>query len=162
MSCNQENTTIESEADTQQKALEEKILATNEALFGAWNSGDAAIMEANLAPNFNRKQNGEPSAQNPKEYVDLMTFFRTAIPDMTFEYELVGVVGNKTITKWTTTGTNTGMYGDQPATGQPSVTHGLTILTYNDEGKAIGEEAYFDQLSYMEDWGYTLTPPTAE
>jgi hypothetical protein len=54
------------------------------------------------------------------------------------------------------------MFGDQPATGKSSVTHGFTITTYNDEGKAILEEAYMDQLSYLLPWGYTLTPPKAE
>ena len=160
--CNQQKNDVNTEAETEQKVIEEKIVAANEALFAAWNSGDAAVMEANLAADFSRKQNGEPSAKSREEYIDLMKFFRTAIPDMTFTYEVVAVNGNKTLTKWTTKGTNTGMFGDQPATGKSSVTHGFTILTYNDEGKAISEEAYFDQLSYLQAWGYTLTPPTNE
>jgi len=161
-SCNQRKNDVNSETETKQKAMKEKIMAANEALFAAWNSGDATAMEANLAADFSRKQNGLPSANNREEYIDLMKFFRTAIPDMTFTYEVVAVNGNKTLTKWTTKGTNSGMFGDQPATGKSSETHGFTILTYNDEGKAISEEAYFDQLSYLEAWGYTLTPPTVE
>ena len=161
-SCNQQKNDVKTEAETKQKALEEKIVATNEALFAAWNSGDAASMEENLTADFSRKQNGEPSAKNREEYIGLMKFFRTAIPEMTFTHELVAVNGNKTLSKWTTTGTNTGMFGDQPATGKSSVTHGFTILTYNDEGKAIAEEVYFDQLSYLQAWGYKLTPPKVE
>lgn len=139
-----------------------KIIATNEALFAAWNSGDTAIFEANLTADFSRKQNGEESTNNREEYIGLMKMFRTAIPDINFTYELVAVSGNKTLSKWTATGTNSGMFGDQPATGKSSVTHGFTINTYNDEGKAILEEAYMDQLSYLLAWGYTLTPPIAE
>lgn len=154
-SCNQQKT----EVDSNQKAMEEKIVAANDALFAAWNTGDSAIMIANITEDFTRKQNGEPSANNRQEYINLMKFFRTAIPDMNFTFELVAVDGNRTFTKWTTKGNNTGMFGDQPATGKSSVTHGFTILTYNDEGKAVSEEAYFDQMSYLEDWGYTLTPP---
>lgn len=161
-SCNQQKNDVNSEAETKQKAMEEKIMAANDALFTAWNTGDAAVMEANLEADFSRKQNGEPSANSRNEYIDLMKFFRTAIPDMAFTHELVAINGNKTLTKWTTTGTNTGMFGDQPPTGKSSVTHGFTILTYNDEGKGISEEAYFDQLSYLLEWGYTLTPPTLE
>ena len=161
-SCNQQKNDVKTEAETKQKAMEEKIVATNDALFAAWNSGDVAMMEANMTPDLTRKQNGEESAKNREEYIGLMQTFRTAIPDMTFTHELVTVTGNKTLTKWTAKGTNTGMFGDQPATGKSSVTNGFTILTYNDEGKAILEEAYMDQLSYLQAWGYTLTPPTIE
>ena len=144
------------------QALEEKIIATNRALYAAWNSGDAAIMEANMTAGFSRKQNGEESTNNREEYIGLMKMFKTAIPDITFTYELVAVSENKTLTKWTAKGTNSGMFGDQPATGKSSVTHGFTIMTYNDEGKAILEEAYMDQLSYLQAWGYTLTPTTCK
>ncbi len=85
--------------------------------------------------------------------------FRTALPDIHFTYEIVALTDNKTLTKWTAKGTNTGNFGDQPATGKPSVTHGFTILTFNEEGKAISEEAYFDTMSYLGAWGYTLSAP---
>ena len=162
LSCNQPTNDAESEAAAQQEALEDKMIATNEALFTAWNTGDASIMEANLTEDFSRKENGDQAQNNRKEYIELMQSFRTAIPDMNFTHELVAVEGNKTLTKWTTKGTNTGMFGEQPPTGKSSVTHGFTIISYNDEGKATSEEAYFNPLSYLEAWGYTLTPPTAE
>jgi len=161
-SCNQQKSDAKTEAETKQKAMEEKMVATNDAIFSAWNSGDAAIMEANMTNDFTRTANGEPSAKNREEYINLMKMFRTAIPDINFNYELMSVNGNKTFTKWTGKGTNTGMFGDQPATGKSSITHGFTILTYNDEGIAISEDAYMDQLSYLQAWGYTLTPPTVE
>ena len=159
ISCSQPENNVNTEAETKQKAMEEKIIAANDALFAAWNSGDASIMEANMAEDFTRKQNGEPGAKNREEYIGLMKFFRTAIPDMTFTYELVSIKGNTTFSKWTTTGTNSGMFGDQPPTGKSGTTHGFTIFTYNDEGKVISEEAYYDQLSYLQAWGYTVTPP---
>ncbi len=162
LSCNEQKTDVNTEADTKQKAMEEKIVATTDAIFRAWSSGDADMMEANLTPDFTRKQNGDEGPKNREEYIELMKMYRTAIPDLTFTHELVAVTENKTLSKWTGKGSNTGMFGDQPATGKPSVTHGFTILTYNDEGKAILEEAYMDQLSYLQDWGYTLTPPTME
>lgn len=162
VSCNDQKNDVMSEADIKQQALTEKIASTNEALFAAWNSGDAAIMEANMTADFTRKQNGEQGAKSRDEYIELMSLFRTAIPDFNFTYEMIAAEGNKTITKWTAKGTNTGMFGDQPPTGKSSTTHGITIMTYNDEGMAITEEAYYDQLSYLQAWGYTLSPPTVE
>lgn len=161
-SCNQQKKEVETETETEQKATEEKMLATNEALFTAWNSGDTALMEANMTPDFTRKQNGEESTKNREEYIGLMKTYRTAIPDITFTHEVVAVTDNKTLTKWTAKGTNTGMFGEQPPTGKSSITHGFTILTYNDEGKAVSEDAYMDQLSYLQAWGYTLSPPSTK
>ncbi|MFC4720939.1 ester cyclase [Geojedonia litorea] len=161
-SCNQQKNDVKTEAEIKQQALEEQMTAANEALFVAWNSGDTSIVEANMVAEFTRKQNGEPDAKRRDDYIGLINTFRTAIPDITFTYELVTIVGNKTISKWTAKGTNTGMFGDQPPTGKSSVTHGLTIFTFNDEGKVVSEEAYFDQLSYLQQWGYTLVPPATE
>lgn len=161
VSCNEKQTNSTS-ADADQKAFEEKITATNQKLFAGWNSGDLDLFEANLAEDCTRTQNGEQGPKNREEYIQLMQMFRTAIPDLKFTYELVAIEGNKTFSKWTGRGTNTGMFGDQPVTGKSSVTHGFTILTYNDEGKAIMEEAYMDQLTYLQAWGYSLVPPTIE
>jgi hypothetical protein len=49
-------------------------------------------------------------------------------------------------------GTNTGMFGDNQPTGKTMETHGLTILSFNDKGKVTQEEAYYDQLSFLEPW----------
>lgn len=160
-SCNEKQNNTNT-ADADQKAFEEKIAATNQKLFAAWSSGDVSTFEDNLTSDFTRTQNGEQGPKNRKEYIELMQMFRTAIPDMKFTYELVAIEGNKTFSKWTGRGTNTGMFGDQPASGKSSITHGFTILTYNEDGKAIMEEAYMDQLSYLQAWGYTLVPPTIE
>ena len=54
--------------------MKEKIMAANKALFAAWNSGDATVMEANLAADFSRKQNGLPSSNNREVYIELMNF----------------------------------------------------------------------------------------
>lgn len=162
ISCNEQKNEASTEAETNKKALEEKMIATNNEVFKAWNTDDYAIIKANLTPDFTRKENGEPAQKNRDEYIDLIKTFKTAVPDMNFTHDESVVSGNMTLTKWTAKGTNTGMFGDQPATGKLSITHGFTILYFNDEGKVMAEEAYFNPLSYLEAWGYEVSPPSTD
>jgi steroid delta-isomerase-like uncharacterized protein len=146
---------------TDKNAMKEKMIATNESLFKAWNTGDQELMLGHLADNFTRTENGEKSSASAAEYINMMKFFRTAIPDLTFEWEVMTTTKDKTFTKWVARGHNNGKFGEQPPTGKHSVTHGFTILTFNEDGVVEHEEAYIDKLSYLEDWGYILTPPNA-
>ncbi len=143
----------------EQNAMKEKMMATNESLFKAWNTGDEKLMLSNLSDNFSRIENGEKSSSSGDEYVGMMKFFRTAIPDLHFSWEVLAIKGNRSFTKWTAVGHNHGNFGEHPPTGKSAATHGFTILTFNDEGKVEHEDAYMDKLSYLEAWGYTLTPP---
>ena len=51
------------------------------------------------------------------------------------------------------------MFGKYSPSGKPSVTNGFTEYTYNDEGKLIQEDAYYDPYSYEEVIGFKLIPP---
>lgn len=141
---------------------ETDMRSASETVYKAWNSGDTALVKTVFATNVTRNQNGELASNNIDEYISFVDLFRKAVPDMEYTYEVVGATENKTFVKWTVSGTNTGQFGDQPPTNKPSTTHGLTILTFNDNNKIVKQESFFDQLSYYEPWGYTLIPPTDE
>ncbi len=138
---------------------DEQLLAVNAQLFEAWDNNNTDLFFTNTVENFERYGNGVLEASNQAEYAGFMAVFHTAIPDFTITASDPFVRGDKTYTRWTATGTNTGMFNGNPATGKASVTHGFTIMTYNAEGKAVKEEAFFDNLSYLTAWGYTLAPP---
>lgn len=146
----------------QDSEREQQLLAVNAALFQAWNDNNTEILNANTVENFERYGNGVLEASNQAEYAGFMAVFHTAIPDFAITASDPFVRGDKTYTRWTVTGTNTGMFNENPPTGKASTTHGFTILTYNAEGKVIKEEAFFDHLSYLTAWGYTVTPPPAQ
>lgn len=140
-------------------ARDQQLLAVNAQLFEAWNNNNTEILYANSVENFERFSNGVLEANNQAEYAGFMAVFHTAIPDFSITASDPFVRGDQTYTRWTATGTNTGMFNENPPTGKSSVTHGFTIMTYNAEGKAIKEEAFFDNLGYLTAWGYTVTPP---
>ena len=79
---------------------------------------------------------------------------------MDIEYLIAAT--NKVFMNWTISGTNTGDYSDQPATGQKVKISGITRFDLNDEGKITYINLYFNELSLMQQLGYTLTKPQIE
>ena len=139
----------------QEKAM---INATSDFI-KAWSDNDFELLKSITTKNIVRVANGETAAKNQDEIGDIMKFWHTTIPDFNLNLKNSVVNGNKTYTSWTSTGTNTGNFGENPPTGKKSITQGFTILTFNNEGKVIHEEAFYDLLSVLNQWGYTVTPP---
>ncbi len=162
LSCNEQKQAEPSESEVAQMELESKILESNKAIFQAWNEKNMDLIEKNMAENFVRYQNGEKTGDSRQSYMDLMKQFLTAMPDMNFTYDKINVIGNKTYTQWTATGTQTGMFGELPPSNVKTTTYGFTVGTYDEDGKNIKEETYMDPMSFMGPWGYTLSPPQAE
>jgi len=141
--------------------LEDIIRETNETRYQAWNTGNSDLMVAQLSDDFERYANGDLEFDDKAGYPKLMNMYLTGFPDLNFEHEVVMVKGNKSFTKWTATGTNDGVYNGAPATGNQIMVHGFSVITYNDEGKIIKEEAYMDNLKAYTSIGYSLAPPNA-
>jgi hypothetical protein len=91
-----------------------------------------------------------------------MTFWHSTVPDFNIEQGAIIIQDGKSYSNWTSTGTNTGMFGEAAPTGKSSTTPGFTVLTFNGEGKIVHEQAYYDLLSTINAWGYTVTPPSVE
>ena len=161
-SCAEKKESEPSEKDESKAQMESRILDSNKALFQAWNDQDMNLIDQHMAEDFVRYQNGEKTGEGRQAYKDLMNQFLTAMPDMNFSYDSIEVIGNKTYTQWTATGTQTGKFGDLPPSNIKTTVHGFTVGTYNDEGLNTKEETYMDPLSFLEPWGYTLSPPEEE
>ena len=63
---------------------------------------------------------------------------------------------------WTFTGTNTGIFGEFPATGKKAKVSGMSLLSFDEEGKLYREEVYYNELDLLQQLGYTLVPPALE
>jgi steroid delta-isomerase-like uncharacterized protein len=145
-----------------EETLEALIRQTNENRFKAWNTGDRELMVANLSDDFKRYTNGNIDVDEKSAYPSIMDFYINAFPDLHFEYELMAVEGNKSFTQWTASGRNTGPYKGQPATDRQVLSQGFTMVTYDEDGKAMIEEAYVDNMGILNSLGYAMTPPSAQ
>ncbi|MCG6948980.1 MAG: ester cyclase [Acidobacteria bacterium] len=127
-----------------------------------WNNGDLGLVDELYAPDFvwHVVDIGE-DVVGTAAFKELVTDFRTAFPDFHVTFDEVLVAGDKTVIRWTMTGTNTGPLQGLPPSGQPVQLQGVAISRAVD-GKTTEVWQYYNQLSMFQQMGYTLTPASAE
>ena len=114
-------------------------------------------MAAAMIPNFVRTENGNVLAKNAAEYgTKLMDVYHSGFPDFKVAVDKTHIAGNKAYLNWTCTGTNTANFQGNPATNKPITTHGFSVWTFDEEGKATREDAYYDNLTVFSQLGYSL------
>lgn len=69
--------------------------------------------------------------------------------------------GNTVIARMTGRGTNDGPFGPFPATGREVRFDICEILEFDDQGKIVGGDVYYDQLSILTQLGHVETPAAA-
>ena len=148
--------------DVAEHVLEQSMIAASENYMKAWDENDMALMRTITINDFVRKANGKITSSDQTEIGRVMQYWHTAIPDLKLTLDQLVVKDGKSYTSWTCAGTNTGNFGETPPTGKKIRTTGFTVLTFNEDGKIIKEDAYYDLLGMVEGWGYTLTPPIME
>ena len=123
----------------------------------AWNNNDKEMMASGMTSNFTRLENGNTIAKNPKDYAGFMDVYHGAFPDFTVKIDKTVINGNKVYMNWTCTGTNTGNFMENQPTNKKIKTHGFSVWTFDKDGKAIQEDAFYDNLVVFNQLG--LTPP---
>jgi len=121
----------------------------------AWNTNDKEMMASGMTSNFTRTENGNTIAKNPKDYAGFMDIYHGAFPDFTVKIDKTFISGNKVYMNWTCTGTNTGSFMENQPTNKKIKTQGFSVWTFNKEGKAIQEDAFYDNLVVYTQLGIT-------
>lgn len=139
-----------------------KILATHKKFLEVWNKKEATdldLFNSISVPNVVRYQNGIKQTNDQPGYLSLLGQFHDAFPDIQFTDVSVHVRDGKIYNHWICNATNTGAFGENPATGKVIKTEGLTVTSYDDEGLLIREDSFYDMLDLYQQIGHTLTPP---
>jgi len=79
--------------------------------------------------------------------------FRAAFPDLEWQIDLVVAEGDLVAARWTATGTNTGSWGGQAATGKRATFSGVNIFRFGMHGKVVEIWNHRDDLGLMEQLG---------
>lgn len=127
-----------------------------------WNEKDLSQVGTFYADQFTRMVNNIEVTSDKKELLANIQVYFTGFPDLKFSIDKIIPYQNKVFINWTITGTNTGMFGEFPATGKKIKVSGVTHIDFDQEGKFIYEEAFFNELSLLQQLGYSLTPPVLE
>jgi len=123
----------------------------------AWNTGNLDILDEIIDPQFvricpRRQTDGLDSLKK------MITSFRENYPDIHFTLDELIYDGDKSASRWSFTATNSGL-GNPHLKGKQVNQTGMSIMRMKN-GKAVEERVEFNDLSWMRQLGYTLTPPS--
>lgn len=138
----------------------EELKPIADKLVEAWNGGDLDALDPIFDPNFVRTVNYTPDAKGVDGYKNAITGFRTAYPDLKLSVDNEIFSENGMAVRWFLTGTNTGP-GDMPPTGKSIKIWGESII-HLANGKITKEIVAYDEKSFFEQLGFTITPPSEE
>ena len=143
--------------------IENNISTTqNIMITECWNNKNMEKFREIASEDFVRNVNDIAIAKSRNEMEAAMNLFFTGFPDLNVELSNTVVKGNQIFSKWTATGTNTGVYGEVQATGKKVTFSGYAIDYYDETGKFIREDIYYNELMLLQQLGYGLTSPIVE
>ena len=88
---------------------------------------------------------------------DMIALYRTSMPDLHQEWLHASTTGDRTYIHYRMKGTNTGPYGDMPATGKAMDVMGVDIIRFQD-GKAAEHWGYMEEMKMMTQLGLMPEP----
>ena len=146
------------------KTNQEQAITTNFNSFveNAWNYKNMDSLKSVSVENFIRHLNGIQVASNQNEMAANMNIFFNGFPDLNISIENSTIKDNQLFAHWTFKGTNTGIFGEAPATGKSIIVSGYSELSFDTEGKIIREDVYYNELQLLQQLGYTLNPPVVD
>ncbi len=122
-----------------------------------WNGGNLSGLDAIMASDYEHHSNQSPDVSGIDGLKKIISGFRTAYPDLKMVLDDAVYADNGSAARWTFTGTNTGA-GEMPPTGKTVKISGISIFRFAN-GKIASEWVAFDNQSFMEQLGFTMTPP---
>ena len=126
----------------------------------AWNTFDADLFKATTSADLKRSTNGVVDVNSQDEYVGFMTAFHTGFPDFKVTVDNTSFADGKLFTMWTVVGTNTGEFMGNAPTGKSITTHGLSVWSFDGDGKPSREDAFYNNMSVFQQLG--ISPPEAQ
>lgn len=142
---------------------EEKMKATMLVFIDScWNNKDMDKLPDVSSENFIRSMNGIQVANNQKEIRAHMNVFFMGFPDMKLTNNEMFVKGDIIFAKWTFTGTNTGIFGENAPTGKRVKVSGTSKVLFDGSGKMLLEDVYYNELDLLQQLGFTMNPPVLE
>jgi Predicted ester cyclase len=138
-------------ADSEQQSIERRLLTE------VWGKGNLDVTHEILAEDFVRHgpdvEGGQTTGR--EAFKALVTSYRTGLPDLDVPIDELFEIGDRVITRWHATGTNTGQVLGQDPTGRTVNISGQHMLRF--AGGRIAEEwVAYDALGLVQQLGLNL------
>lgn len=140
--------------------MEELMHTTLDTLmYISWNKRDLIRLNELTTENISRRVNSVVVANNRNEVKANMNVIMTGFPDLILTLNHSYFSGNNAFIHWTLVGTNTGIYGEFPATSKKIKVDGVSKIQFDKNGKINSEDVFYNELDLLQQLGYTLIPP---
>ena len=133
-----------------------------EFMESVWNQKDLSAIDKFFNNSFTRRVNSVNLASSRSELAANLQVYFTGFPDLKIQGENMVSNGNQVYMSWTLTGTNTGVYGELQPTGKKIRISGITRFEFDESGKIVHEDVFYNELSLLQQMGHTLNPPVLE
>ena len=131
-------------------------------LKACWNKKEINKLEMVMTENVSRRVNNIIVGNNRKEAAANIAVFIAGFPDLLITMSNLHLSDNYAFYNWTFSGTNTGVFGEFPATGKKVKVKGMSKVVFNENGKIVQEDVSYNELDLLQQLGYTLLPPNFE
>lgn len=127
-----------------------------------WNNKNPECLKKIANPNLTRILNGIKVASSVNEMHSHILVYVAAFPDMKVELDKVTVSNHQAFIQWTFTGTNSGEYNETPPTNKKVTVKGSSLLYFDANELLYKEEVFYNELDFLQQLGYTISPPQTE
>ena len=127
-----------------------------------WNDKDISSLDLYFSNQLTRRVNNVEIASSMQELSANIQVYFTGFPDLNLNINEIFACRDQVFMNWTITGTNTGVFGEFPATGKKIKVSGITRIDFDETGKFIYEDVFYNELALLQQLGYSLTPPAFE
>jgi len=127
-----------------------------------WNNKNLKNIEYYFSDKFTREVNNIEDAANLIELIAIFNIYFTAFPDLHFNIEQITQIDNQLFMNWNMTGTNTGIFGDYPATGNKVEINGITRMDFDEQSKIVHQIIFYNELALLQQLDYVLEKQKTE
>jgi len=127
-----------------------------------WNKKDLKNIDHYFSNELTRDVNNIEDATNLIELTAMFNIYFTAFPDLHFTIEQITQIDNQLFMNWNMTGTNTGVFGDNPPTGKKVEINGISRLDFDEQSKIVHQSIFYTELALLQQLGYVLEEPKTE
>lgn len=156
VSCQLGDKTSKQQSDENESALSSTYKSF---INGAWNDKNMDALKSVSIENYIKNLNGIQVAGNQSEMQAHMKVYFIGFPDTRVTVDDVIIKDRYLFTHWTFTGTNTGVFGETAPTGKKIQVSGYSKIAFDEQGRMVQEDEYYNELELLEQLGYTLNPP---
>jgi predicted ester cyclase len=128
-----------------------------------WNSGNLALITERVSTERIDHDPGGPATgevAGQQELIDSVRGYRTAFPDLHFEFGPQVADDELVATRWTARGTHSGPLDEMPPTGKTAVVTGM-FLERLAGGKIVESWVEYDRLGLLRQLGVIADEPAA-